>query len=129
MSKNQLREEQMSDAAYVEQAAEWANALVIRESRGPGDTENAMRRIEQRYGVPFNSLWSLRYRRPKNIVVGLFARLHAAYEAECERQMRKMAHELEITKTVAGFAHASVAAAQTLVDAEAERKLMMGGQQ
>ncbi len=126
MSKNRLREEQMSDAAYVEQAAEWANALVIRESRGPGDTENAMRRLENRYGVPFGSLWSLRYRKPKSILVGLYVRLQFAYAAECDRQMRKMAHELEITKATAGFVHASVDAAQALVNAEAERKLMLG---
>ena len=118
MRKKPLREEQMTDAAYVEQAAKWANDLVIRESRGPGDTENAMRRIEQRYGVPFNSLWSLRYRKPKAIMCGLFDRLHHAYTAECDRQMRKMANELEITKAVAGFAHASVAASQAVLDAE-----------
>lgn len=117
MSKFGLREGQMSEAAYVEDAAQIARSLVARESRGPGDTENAMRRLEARYGVPFNAWWSLRYRKPKAIVAGLYARIKAAHAAECERHLRRLAIELEITKAVSGPDHASVAAAQAVVDA------------
>ncbi len=34
-------------------ARSWANELLRRESRGPGDMENAMRRLETRYGIPY----------------------------------------------------------------------------
>jgi hypothetical protein len=39
------------DSAVVDQAAEWANFMVLREARGPGDLPNAMERLERRYGI------------------------------------------------------------------------------
>lgn len=116
MCKRFLRDAQMSDAVYVEQASEWAHLLIARESKGAGDTENAMRRIERRYGIPFAAQWSLRYRRPKAIAASLYFRLCAAYEHECQRQMRALQHEIEITKATAGANHAAVRAAQAVVD-------------
>lgn len=88
----------MSAAAYVDQATEWASAIVRRESRGPGDTEAAMRRIEARYGLPFSLLWSLRYRKPKGIETSLFVRLQSVYLAEVERQQRLLNHERAATE-------------------------------
>lgn len=79
-------------------AAEMARNLVQRESRGPGDLENAMRRIEAKYGVPYGILWSLRYRQPKDILVGVFNKLRSAYQAECERQASILEHELTVQK-------------------------------
>ena len=79
-------------------ARSWANELIRRESRGPGDMENAMRRLESRYGVPWRTLWSLRYRPPTDVLVGVYLQLHAAYAAECERQEGVLRHEREITK-------------------------------
>ena len=35
----------------IADAQAWANKLLQRESRGPGDMENALRRLEARYGV------------------------------------------------------------------------------
>lgn len=115
MSKFSLREDQMSDASFVDDAAYWAKHLTLRESRGPGDTGNAMRRLESRYGVPYSALWSLRYRRPKDIVTSVYMRLRAAYEAECERQMRLLQIELEITRAKAGPLSSAVVAAEALV--------------
>jgi hypothetical protein len=105
----------MSDVAYVEQAAEWARLLTQREMRGPGDLESAWRRLEARYGVSLSTFWSLRYRRPKGILASTFNRLRAAYEAECARQMRKLEHEIAITKTIAGDCSAAVCAVEALV--------------
>ncbi len=122
MSKSSLREGQMSDAVYVDEAAHLARNLVSRESRGPGDTENAMRRLEARYGLSYQGLWALRYRKPKALLVDVDRRLHAANEHETQRQMRRLQHELEITKLTSGTAHASVAAAQTVVDAHNKRE-------
>lgn len=114
VSKKSLRVEQ-SDAALVERAALWAQAIVQRESRGPGDLDNAMRRLEVRYGVPFQALWALRYRKPKALIASIYLRLQAAYEAECARQMRQLKHELETTRRKAGAFDPAVAAAAAVV--------------
>lgn len=98
MSKKLLENEQMSPAAFVDDACDMARALVRRESRGPGDTEFAMRRLEARYGLPYSTLWRLRYRRPKDILVSVFARLQAAYLAECDRQQRLLQNDRAITQ-------------------------------
>jgi hypothetical protein len=121
--KTYLRDEQMSDAAFVEQASAWARDLTNRESRGPGDIENAWRRLEARYGIPTSVFWSLRYRKPKGVFVGVYSRLHAAYLAECERQKRLLEHDIEVTKKIAGPAHAAVVAAEAVVRA-AEKEEM-----
>lgn len=82
----------------VAAARDMASALVQREARGPGDLDNAMRRIEQRYGVPYGLLWSLRYRPPKDIVAGAWQTLTNAYRAECERHARRLEHEIQTMK-------------------------------
>jgi hypothetical protein len=82
----------------VATAQKMASAIVQREARGPGDLENAMRRIEQRYGVPYSFLWSLRYRPPKNLMVSAWTALRNAYRAECQRQARLLEHELKMTE-------------------------------
>jgi hypothetical protein len=105
----------MSSAALVSDARSWANNLILREARGPGDTENAMRRLAARYGLDFGALWSLRYRPPKRIFADVYFSLKAAYEAECERQLRLLEHELAITKAKAGADHPAVRAVEALV--------------
>ena len=116
----------MSDAAYIDQAVAWSKALTRMKSRGPGDIENAMRQIEREYDVNYGFLWQLRYRRGRlrTISISVYERIHAAYRKECERQMRKLEDELKRTKQVAGPDHASIKAAQALLDkANIERKL------
>jgi hypothetical protein len=85
--------------AYVEQAATWSKDLTRMKARGAGDIENAMRSLEREYGVDYSTLWSLRYRRDriKRIGVDFYMRLQAAYQAECERQVRKLKNEIAIT--------------------------------
>lgn len=117
----------MSDAAFVDQAAAWSNTLLTREIRGPGDTEDAMRRLGNRHGIPVSTLWSLRYRKPKGILSGTFARIRRAYEAECERQLRQLEHELEITKRIAGPGNAAVAEAEALVGSADSTNLAASG--
>lgn len=82
----------------IADAKGWANELVRRESRGPGDVENAMRRLEARYGIPWRTFWQLRYRAPKDVFCGVYLQLKAAYEAECARQERLLRHERSITE-------------------------------
>lgn len=105
----------MSDVAV---ATDIARRLVHAESRGPGDTKNAMRRLSARYGIPFNTLWSLRYRPPGDILMGVYRRLVAAYEAECERQMRRIKHEILLTEAKAGLDHPACLAARAALGAD-----------
>jgi hypothetical protein len=77
----------------------WARALIRSESRGPGDTEPAMRRLEGRYGIPWRTFWTLKYRPPSDVMVGVYLQLKAAYEAECERQEGLYRHERTNTQT------------------------------
>lgn len=102
---------------HVRLAQGWSAELVLREARGSGDTENAMRRLEQRYGIPWRTFWSLRYRVPKTLCVTLWFKLRAAYVAECDRQARKLQHEIEITKAITGSGDPVVGAAEALVEA------------
>jgi hypothetical protein len=89
-------------AKLVEHAAGWADALWNKVHVGLGDTqEAAMHRAEQRYGISAQTFWALRYRRPKEIGVSIYMRLMLAYNAECERQEAKLAHQLEVTKKLA----------------------------
>lgn len=62
-----------------------------------------MRAIERDYGVDYWITWRLPYRlsQIKDIGCECFARLVAAYQAECERQERKNAHELRIAQSIA----------------------------
>lgn len=91
-----------SEADAVKQAAGWADALLARVHRGPGDNiEAAMHRAEQTFGVPVATFWSLRYRPPKMMAVAAWHYLKSVYEAECARQEAKLRHELEITKALA----------------------------
>ena len=83
---------------FVSNAREWASDLIRRESRGPGDYENAGRRLEARYGIAANTFWRLRHGRVKDITCTIYTRLQAAYLAECERQTRILKQQAEIAK-------------------------------
>ena len=97
-----LSEQKVTDLSVVDEAAGWADFLVRREHRGPGDTIDAARgRAARRHHVPERTLWSLRYRKPKDVAGSVYRALQRAYQAECERQEAKLAHELEITRRLA----------------------------
>lgn len=91
----------------VETAIELANDLIRREARGPGDVENAMRRIESKYGVPHSFLWALRYRPPKDILLGAWMGLLNAHEVECARQKRLLDAALAKDKALKDAANRS----------------------
>lgn len=81
-------------------ATEYVRRMVARESRGPGDTLNAMSRLEQKYGIGFWQLSHLRGGRAKSVDVGLFARIRAAYLDYCENQIRLLEHEIAVEKAI-----------------------------
>jgi aromatic ring-opening dioxygenase catalytic subunit (LigB family) len=104
----------MPDTVYIDRAVNWSKDLTRMKSRGPGDIENAMRRIEQEYGIDYGFLWSLRYRRQqiRSISISVYQKISAAYQAECSRQMRKLKHEIAITEAITGIGNAVVDAAK-----------------
>jgi len=108
----------MPDAVYIDRAQRWSKDLTQMKSRGPGDTENAMHRVASEYGIDYGLLWSLRYRRQqiKTISVSAYQKISAAYQAECNRQMRKLRHEIEITEALVGPADAVVAAVKAALE-------------
>lgn len=113
-----LREKQnLSAADYVEQAARWASCLTKKEVEIERDTGAALKAVARKTGVASSMLWSLRYRKPKDITVSIYMRLKGAYEAEIVRQKGLLAHEIEITRRVAGDHCAAVVEAQAAMDA------------
>ena len=117
MCKKFLRSAQKPESELVADAADWARDLMLRETRGPGDLANAMRRVAARLGVPYGALWALRYRPPKGVLASIYFALRDACEAERARQIRALEHELEETARTAGTDHHSVRAARAVVDA------------
>lgn len=101
----------------VDRAKSWSHELVMRESRGPGDYQNAMKRIGRKTGVGYNLLWSLRYRPPKDLPTSAFLRLWSAWEVIKGTQMRALDHDTSRTQAESGNGHDSVAAASTFLDA------------
>ena len=81
-------------------ATEYVRRMVARESKGPGDTEGAMARLEAKYGIGFWQLSHLRGGRAKTVEIGLFARIRAAYLDYCESQIRVLEHEIAVEKAI-----------------------------
>ena len=123
MCKKFLKDCKMSDVAYLDNAERWSKDLTRMKARGPGDTENAMRTIEREYGIDYWTMWKLHYRRSaiRDIGITVYSKIEAAYRAECERQLRRLQHEIEITEAIAGPDNATVRAAKALVGEEAGR--------
>lgn len=71
------------------------NEMLRWESRGAGDMENAMRRLGNRHGIPWRVFWTLKYRMPKDLFVGVYEEIKASHNAEAKRQLRKVQHELQ----------------------------------
>jgi hypothetical protein len=115
--KRFLMGKQMSEAAFVEEAAQWSRELTRMRVRGPGDAENALRGIEQEYGINYWTLWQLRYRLSavKKISAGTYALIKAAYDAERDRQFNKLKREIVRTEAITGPDSAAVRAAKTLL--------------
>lgn len=89
----------LADLSAADEAKRLVNELLRLESRGPGDLEGAMRRIGNRYGIPWRTLWAIRYRTPRDVFVGVFEKIKEAHRAECRRQIERMAHELQIARS------------------------------
>lgn len=94
---------ELKPVSTVDLAADYATRLVANETHAlGGDTDEAMRRIEARYGVGYWTLWSLRYKRPKAVSAEVFTRLRGAYLTACERQIASLQHEMAVERARCG---------------------------
>ena len=84
----------------AELAAGYVRRMVATETRGWGDTDNALARLEARYGLPFWSINNIRTGRAKTVEAGLFGRIRAAYLDLCERQVAKLQHDIAVEKAL-----------------------------
>lgn len=75
------------------EATRYVREMVSREARGPGDFENAMGRIEAKYGIGFWTLHHLRRGAAKTVDVNLFQRIKMAFIDHCEGQAKRLLHE------------------------------------
>jgi hypothetical protein len=116
--KKILRMEQraMSSALLVEKAVRWADALARAECRQPGDYDNAMRRVGERIGVGYSTLWGLRYRQPKRIWADIYFALADAHEAMRQRQLEALETEIAEAKAAGRHHPAHVRAAEAVVE-------------
>lgn len=83
----------------VEAASNYASRLLEMEQRG-SDTDSALFRLEQRYGLSPNQIMHLRSKRAKSCDVSLFARLRGAYLDLCQRQVSKLQHQIAVEKAI-----------------------------
>lgn len=81
-------------------ASNYVRQMVQREMKSAGDTEGALARLEQKYGISFWQLSHLRKGNAKTIETGLFQRIRGAYLDYCERQIAHLTHELAIEKAL-----------------------------
>ena len=80
----------------VEVATGYVRRMVETESRGWGDQENALHRIERYSEIPYWTLENIRKGRAKSIEASMFERIKAAFIDHCRRQAARLLHEAEI---------------------------------
>ena len=99
MAQERLRLSQfpLEDKKLTAGILQMHRAMVAREARGPGDIENAMRRLESKYGLDFWTQWGLRYRPPVEVKDrSLIGRIRQAYLDMIARSVRR---DLEALKS------------------------------
>jgi hypothetical protein len=82
------------------EASFYVRQMIHRESRGPGDHERAMERLEARYGLGFWTLDHLRKKKAKTCDVTLYARIKAAFIDHCGKQAAKLLIEADTAMAV-----------------------------
>lgn len=78
-------QQQVREMSTAEVASGYVRRMVEAETRGWGDQDNALSRLEARYGLPFWSLNNIRTGRAKTVEAGLFARISGARISTCAR--------------------------------------------
>lgn len=94
----------------VEAASDYARELVKMESRGPGDTGNAMDRLQTRYGIGVWQISHLRANRAKSCDTKLYTKIRLAYLDMCARQVSKFQHKIEMERAAGDDTNSDLAA-------------------
>ena len=81
-------------------ASDYVRQMIHREARGPGDYENAMVRLEAKYGIGFWTLDHLRKNKAKTCDVSLFARIRAAFADHCGRHAVRLLEEAKAVEAI-----------------------------
>lgn len=90
-------EDEMSALEFT--AREWATALETTERKRSGASiPNARRSVARRIGVAPGSLENLSRGRTKGVRAFLYERIRAAFIRECEQELKRLAHELEMAR-------------------------------
>jgi len=107
--REDLRETQKLKASdFVAEAAKWADDLTKAAEQTHGSKEAAIEAVARKTGVNHSTLWSLRYRKPKDIAVSIYMKLKGAYERELMRQEGLLRHDNEIRRAKMGNADSLV---------------------
>lgn len=107
----------MNADVFVSDAQERVKKMIRRESRGPGDTLNAMRRIADDMGLSYGEVWKLRYRPGKSIDAHIYAAVFDGYERQRAQQAALFAAERSDASPESFAARLLVRAADALVGA------------
>ena len=103
----------MTSAVFVERAQSWARELETKELPTAGTLPAARQAAERRHRLPSGLLYSLRYRPPKRIAVDAYEALRTALIAACERERKRLEHEIEVARAAGvGVDHPAMAAAE-----------------
>jgi hypothetical protein len=98
----QMLKRNLISAQVLAEARSCADELTALEVQGPGDLDPAWRRLENRYGIPYSTFWSLKYRPDlKGIWADLHLMLKLAVEHERSRRAAQLSHSNFIEKVVA----------------------------
>lgn len=82
----------------VDVAESYARLLVKRERVSAGSTENAMRRVGEKTGAGYWSIWAIWNKRRKTIDADLVTRLRKAVIRQLEAEVRHLENELAILR-------------------------------
>lgn len=92
-------------ACSGEQAWDIGKRLIEIESRGHGDVEAALHRLQTKTGIDYWQWWAFRYRPPpERVLADTWLRLVSAYRIECERKAREFCGELLYAASLSGGA-------------------------
>lgn len=80
----------------VEAATGYVRRMTKLESDGPGDIDNALRRISNKYGLGFWQLWHLRKGKAKTVDSSVFSRIRQTYLDMLAVKASNLLHEINI---------------------------------
>jgi hypothetical protein len=111
------RERKSMSSAEV--AAAYVRRMVESETRGWGDTSDALRRLGVKYRLPYWTLNNLRIGRAKTVEASVYDRIKAAFAEQCRRQAEQLLYEADLA--AAGTPNDDVAAIRDQIRALAAR--------